>query len=155
MRSSPSAMFLAAVGLSRVISKHGINEYLKVFVKDLNGLCKNGISVQRHGGIQHYNVALLSFLADNLGAHQLGGFKESMSFAFRICHSCMATKNHIQTFFNESDFILRDDREHKRQCVILEGSLCVHNSVSFGINRRSILEDVNNFSVVKNMPHDM
>ena len=79
-------------------------------MKDLNELGKNGISVQRHGGFQHYNVALL--------------FKESMSFALRICRSCMATKNHIQTFFNKSDFILRDDREHKHQCSML-GVLCV------------------------------
>ena len=33
----------------------------------------------------------MAFLADNLAAHEIGGFKESFSFARRFCRSCMAT----------------------------------------------------------------
>ena len=37
-------------------------------------------------------LAVISvFLADNLAAHAVGGFKESVSFALRICRTCMIT----------------------------------------------------------------
>ena len=35
---------------------------------------------------------LLAFLANTLTAHAVGGFKESMSFALRICRSGMITQ---------------------------------------------------------------
>lgn len=120
MRSSLDSMFLVAVGSSKVINKHGINEFLKVFVKDINELSQTGVHVEFNNESKHYNIALLAFLADNLAAHQLGGFKESMSFAFRICRSCMATRSSSQRNFRENDFELRNDVEHTRQCQLLK-----------------------------------
>ena len=148
-------MFLVAVVPSPVISEHGIDEFLKIFVEDLNALIVDGLSVDIGCEVRHYNIALLAFIADNLAPHQLGGFKESMSFAFRICRSCMATKNHSQIHFKESNFILRNTELHCLQCSKLEGSMRDHYSVSFGINRRSILNDIRHFSVATNMPHDV
>ena len=122
-RSLLSSMFLVAIGSSRAINKHGINKFLKVFVKDVNELCRDGIDIQLDNGkIEHYRVVVLAFLADNLGAHQLGDFKESMSFVFRICRSCMATKSNSQGNFNESNFVLRTEAEHRSQCLLLEGT---------------------------------
>lgn len=48
-------------------------------------------------------MELLFFLADNLAAHSVGGFKESFSFAKRICHSCMATIPMTQISYCEDD----------------------------------------------------
>ncbi len=156
IRSSLDSMFIVAVGSSKIISKHGINEFLKVFVKDINELNQSGVLVQiNEQSSKVYNIALLAFLADNLAAHQLGGFKESMGFVLRICRSCMATRNSSQRNFRETDFELRTDIEHKRQCELLTGPMQSHNSTSFGINRRSVLEELKNFSVVKNLPHDI
>lgn len=77
-----------------------MDEFLRQFVEDVNKLSENGITVNVDGQVRHYKVALLAFLADNLAAHQAGGFKESMSFALQICRSCMATKTLTQTPFS-------------------------------------------------------
>ena len=38
---------------------------------------------------------MLLLLADNLAAHQLGGFKVGVSFALCKCHDCLATASGI------------------------------------------------------------
>ena len=85
-----------SIATSPVIKKHGIDELLNPFVRDIRDLAANKLKVCIDGNIGEYEVALLAFLADNLGAHQIGGFKESMSFAYRICRSCMTTTENAQ-----------------------------------------------------------
>ena len=46
----------------------------------------------KSNGIDSILKALVAFLADNLAAHELGGFKESFSFANRFCRSCLTNK---------------------------------------------------------------
>ena len=155
VRSSLKAIYLVALAPSPVIVKHGMDKFLKKFVEDVNMLSCKGIEVNLSGTIRHFNVGLLAFLADNLAAHQLGGFKESMSFAYRICRTCMATKDLSAKAFLESQFILRSAKEHTQQCKRLEGPLRDHYSITYGINRCSILNDISNFSVAQNLPHDI
>ena len=94
-------------------------------------------------------------LADNLAAHALGGFKESVSFALRICRTCMITPLQVQTCTLESSCNLRAPETHENQCYQLTGLLREHNSTNYSINRRSVLEDVPGFSVVSGLPHDI
>ena len=51
---------------------HGIDVLLKPFVDDLKVLHDIGIEI-RKGEV--WKGALLAFLADNMAAHELGGFK--------------------------------------------------------------------------------
>lgn len=96
---------------------------------------------------------LLAFLANMLAAHAVGGFKESMSFALRICRSCMITTDDAQDTFCESECELHIPELHLDQCQLSSES----NEMStwFGINRISILEVVPGFSVVTGLPHDI
>ena len=82
---------------------------------------------------------------------QLGGFEESMSFALRICRSCMVTRKKHQ----KSNCQLRDPETHFEQCSKLTGPLKDHYSTNYGINHSSVLEEVPGFSVVTSMPHDI
>lgn len=84
-------------------------------------LLNDGLSISISGEIRHYKFGLLAFLADTLAAHALGGFKESMSFAHRICHSCMATTEQIQCNFREADFELQTAQGHQSQLLELAG----------------------------------
>ena len=97
---------------------------------------------------------LIAFLADNSAAHAVGGFKESMSFALRICRTCMNTPENSQTCYSEFHCQLRDPERHLNECELLQAPLGSH-STNFGINRRSILEDVPGFSVTTGIPHDI
>lgn len=78
-------------------------------------LANKGLNVPFQGDYRHFTVAIVAFLADTLAAHALGECKGSMSFAHRICCSCMATTDRIQSCFLESNFELRTAEKHRRQ----------------------------------------
>ena len=40
---------------------------------------------------------VLLILADTLAAHQLGGFKFGVEFAYRKCRDCLSNQNDIET----------------------------------------------------------
>ena len=146
-------IFLVSIAASPIIRKHGIDEILNPFVRDLRDLAANKLHVFIDGKVREFEVALLAFLADNLGAHQIGGFKESMSFARRICRSCMTTTADAQHNFVESQFKLRTMEQHSKECDEAEND--PEKSKEYGINRRSILESIPNFSCAEGLPHDI
>ena len=79
LRSTLKSIFVLTIGRVEDIKKYGIDAFLSPFVDDLNTLYLDGISVIVDS--QHYvfHGALIAFLADNLAAHSVGGFKESFS----------------------------------------------------------------------------
>ena len=95
------------------------------------------------------------FLADNLAAHVLGGFKESMSFALRVCRSCFCTRSMTQTHFTESSCVLRTSEHHFKICQLLAGPSKSHYSTVCGLTRSSILNEFSGFSIFNGLHHDM
>lgn len=84
-RSRLKILNLVMIATVPVIEKYSLDEVLKPFIKDLNLLCTEGVTVSSNGLSRTYKGALLTFLADNLAANDLGGFKRSFSFSFRCC----------------------------------------------------------------------
>ena len=156
-RSTLKSIYLVAVARHQDIQNYGIDDFLFPFVEDLKTLYIDGITVSIGGQECTLHGALLAFLADTLAAHTIGGFKESMSFALRICRTCMITRPLSQLCYSDSDTncVLRTPETHFEQCSSLHGSLCDHNSTSYGVNRLSILEEVPSFSVTNGLPHDI
>lgn len=152
-RSSLKAIFLLGIAKSQDIKEYGIDAFLEPFVEDLKSLYLDGLTIDCLGQMRTVYGGLLAFLADTLAAHAVGGFKESMSFALRICRSCMITTDDAQDTFCESECELRTPELHLDQCQLSSES----NEMStwFGINRTSILEEVPGFSVVTGLPHDI
>ncbi len=111
-RSTFKAIHLVAVACSQVIELYGIDKFLTPFVEELKVLYCDGISVSIGGEDQTFYGAVLAFLADTQAAHSLGGFKGSMSFALRICRSCMSTTPQIKDHLVESACILRTAETH-------------------------------------------
>lgn len=103
------------------IDKYGIDKFIAPFVDDLERLYLDGISVTSRSTEVGYYGALVAFLADTQAAHKVGGFKGSAAFARRICRSCMATRNDIQSLFCEHCFVLCTPDMHVRQCQSLVG----------------------------------
>ena len=154
-RSTFKAIHLVAVARSEDINTYGIDTFLSPFVEDLKVLYCDGITVSVNGEEHTFYGAVLAFLADTLAAHCLGGFKESMSFALRVCRSCMTTTQQMQNVFVESSCTLRTPETYLQQCTLLTGPLHDHYSTTFGINRLSLLEEIPGFSVVNGLPHDI
>ena len=84
-----------AVARSQDIVHYGIDAFLKPFVEGLKVLYCVGVVGLLNGEPHTYYGALVAFLADTLAAHLLGGFKGSMSFAQRICCTCMISPTQI------------------------------------------------------------
>ena len=156
-RSQLKSMFLVMLATAPVINTHGIDEVIfRPFVEELQNMHNEKLEVTINGRNEVFEVALLAFLSDNLAAHQIGGFKESMSFAYRICRSCMTTSEKAQKYFDESYFKLRTPKQHLKQCNELEKSVSRSEvSKQYGINRKSVLESIPNLSVTQNLPHDI
>lgn len=56
-----------------------------------------GCKFTLHGKDVNIEGALLAFTGDTPALHSVGGFKESVGAAFRLCRECMATHSQIQT----------------------------------------------------------
>ena len=143
-RSQLKTIFVAAIGSNMVIRRHGLNLFFKPFVDSIEALSTNGLTVSVEGEVCVFKVAIL---ADTLAAHAIGGFKESMSFARRICRTCMATTEQIHVDFKEEKYELRTPDKHKQHHP--------SKSVDYEINYSSVLDSISNFSVVTNIPHDV
>ena len=154
-RSTHKAINLVAIAKHKDIVKYGLDTFLAPFVDDLKSLYCDGITVSVGAHTRTFYGGLLAFLADNLAAHAVGGFKESMSFSLRICRTCMITPTQCQNCYTEANCKLRDPETHFKQCQLLVGPLGSHYSTNFGINRYSVLEDVPGFSVATCIPHDI
>ena len=153
-RSTLKEINLVGVGKHEDIIKYGIDTFLCPFVDDLKRVYCHGIEVCIIKGNDVHTIygGLIAFLADNLAAHAVVGFKESMSFALRICRTCMNTPENSPTCYSEFHCQLRDPERHLNECELLQGPLGSHYSTNFGINRRSILEDVPGFPVTTSIP---
>ena len=106
-----------------VVDRHGLDSVLEPFVKDLTILTSYGISINVDGTRRNLKGGLLCFLADNAASNSLGGFKESFSFSFRFCHSCMATINTYHQHFLPHHYTERTDSDHEGHCAEVEGPL--------------------------------
>lgn len=154
-RSNLKAIFLVAVAKSSTIKTNGIDSILEPFVKDLKTLSDTGVTLCYKGKEEVWKGSLLAFLADNLAAHEVGGFKESFSFSRRFCRSCMTDKEQSQEHFQEDQFLIRTAESHADQCSRLDGPQRSTVSVEFGINRVPLLSSLPYFSVIDGIPHDI
>ena len=67
----------------------------------------------------------------------------------------MATHSQASSNFVGCAFQPRTPGNHKLHCDLLNGALPEHHSVTYGVNRRSKLDDIPVFFVVRNLPHDV
>ena len=103
-------------------------------------------------------LGLLCFASDNIASNMLGGFKESFSFAYCFCRTCLATAKSFQQHFVSEHFQARNDDNHKEHCndVELAGPIGDHYLKTYGVNRHSSLMKVTHYSLFKGgLPHDM
>lgn len=71
LRSQLKFINLAIVATVPVIEKYGLDKVLEPYIKDLNSLSTNGITVTIFGKQHTLKGVLLTFLADNLASNDL------------------------------------------------------------------------------------
>ena len=128
---------------------------MKPFIEDLNKLASTGVTVVIRGSERTFKGTLLAFLADNLASNTIGGFKLSFSFAYRSCRTCLVPKSQLSSSFFSESFLPRTVDNYKAHCDLVEGPLGSHFSTTYGINHRSCLLDIKDFSMFGGgLPHD-
>lgn len=155
-RSTLKCINLIACATNPVVQEHGLDIILEPLIKDLNVLATEGISIMINSTLRSSKGAMICFIGDNLASNALGGFKESFSFAFRFCRSCLVTKTSFCESFLADYFHKRNDSDHKLYCKQIQGELEAHYSKVHGINRYSTLLDITDFTMCNGgLPHDI
>jgi hypothetical protein len=95
---------------------------------------------------------------DTLAANWIGGFKEGVGFAHKACRTCNATQDEMKQMFQEKNFKMREEIEHRERCDLLESNLSPaarkYWSRQWGINRRSCLQDIDDCKLCTILVHD-
>ncbi|XP_043462982.1 uncharacterized protein LOC122499017 [Leptopilina heterotoma] len=153
-RSQLKFINLAGVVSNPHINSYGMNRILQYIVNDLKQF-ENGLRLS-NGDIIYGTLSVL--IGDNLAIHQLCGFRESFSARYP-CRICKAIMDQIKTMFREDSTILRSSEEHDLQVQAIEAAVGKQNKAAlrtaFGINRRSVLNEIENFHVTQSTPPDL
>ena len=111
-----------------------------------------GLPVSINGKIVHMHGSVLVFSADNLGAHSFCGFLESFS-ARKCCRFCEATKDEVQTVYNENQFCLRTRQSFDETVASL--SACNYDQSLTGIKGSCCFHQLKYFHVTENWAPDI
>lgn len=93
LRSSLTSIFLAILCKADDVKRFGYSTVFEPLLKDLVSLEEVGLYVPALGKI--VNGTVFCVVADNLGAHSLGGFVENFSGSY-ICRFCLGDKSKFQ-----------------------------------------------------------
>lgn len=122
--------------------------------------------------------AVLFALTDTLASHSMGGFKIGVGFSLRKCRMCLATRDQLSTKvfghtvcgwsslcinslqfdflqFKARDFTKRTPETYDYHCALLDGPLSYEDSITYGVNAPSPLNDIDNFHVINQLPQDI
>lgn len=144
--SNLSSIYLAVLCKSDDVKTYGYGKVLEPLLQDLQVLEQHGVFISQLGQLVKGTVQCV--IADNLGAHSIGGFLESFSGG-SICRFCTGQKSEFQTKdVGSGVFQLRTRDIHdahvqtakenesfccgvKRQCVLTEHLSHFHVSTGY------------------------
>ena len=151
-RSRLYTLQLLLLTKSRNVRKYGMASVLRSFVEDMKSLETEGISLTINNMTYHYFATISVVVADNLAAHQIGGYNESFS-GLRICRFCNATKEGIKSEFKESKFELRTIQTYNETVKMVAENPQL--STAYGLKSSSVLNELSNFHICWGSPSDI
>ncbi|XP_049330682.1 uncharacterized protein LOC111195788 isoform X1 [Astyanax mexicanus] len=150
LRSTLSSIYLAVLCKADDIKKFGYPRVLEPLLNDLKSFEEEGLFVPCLGKIIKGTV--FSVIADNLGAHSVGGFIESFSASY-ICRFCIGERSQFQELeVRTGAFPSRTKHHHQ---LDVEAALA-SNTHSHGVKRHcAISERLSHFHVTTGYPPDI
>ena len=102
---------------------------------------------------------VISFTGDTEGQHEWGGYKVGVGFAFHKCRYCQCHYDAMQQSFYDYDFLAKSRETHERHCKEIDEvptqQIKADLKVTYGINHRSSLCDLDNFDITTQLPQDI
>jgi len=150
LRSTLSSIYLAVLCKTVDVHKFGYPRVLEPLLKDLKTFEEDGIFVPCLGKIIKGTV--FSVIADNLGAHSLGGFVESFNGSY-VCRFCVGERSQFQEIeVRSGTFPGRTKEQHR---LDVEAALA-SDTHSHGVKRHcAITQRLNHFHVTTGYPPDV
>ena len=93
-RSNFQSIFLLSIFPNTMMKRFGLNILLKPIIEDIKRL-ESGVKFIVLWKETELHGILTAVCADNLAAHEIGGFKKGFSKGFRKCRFCLATEQEI------------------------------------------------------------
>lgn len=149
-RSTLSSIYLAVLCKADDVKKFWYPRILEPLLSDLKSFEEDGLFVPCLGKIVKGTV--FSVIADNLGAHSVGGFVESFSGSY-VCRLCVGERSQFQELeVRTGAFPGRTKQQHQSD---IEAALA-SGTHSHGVKRQcAITERLNHFHVTTGYPPDL
>ncbi|XP_074109082.1 uncharacterized protein LOC141533888 [Cotesia typhae] len=159
VRSSLNIIQLYAIVRTEHLKQpNGVAKILQPFITDIVKLQTVGINIHVNGELKNLKGPVIFCAGDTPASAMLGGFKESVA-AYRLCRTCMITKDEWRQNFSTQNFILRNKTDHQEHVDVVSDSSVTNAAQEFwktqyGINKQSSLADIPFFDATKCFPQD-
>ena len=149
--SSAANIHLALLARCKVVKSYGLQTVLKPLMDDISQLETNGISVKLCDDLIRLRGAVATISADNLGSHQIGGFRQTFSSG-KICRFCTTDYKDIAQHVTEEMCFIRTADAHASHLdgIMNDETLCT----TYGIKTVSPFASLTFFSVTESLPPD-
>jgi hypothetical protein len=153
--SSLQNIHVAVLVPSSCISKYGYESILKPLISDLRTLETEGMSIKTDADSKTIKGTIATISADNLAAHDIGGFRKTFSSG-HVCRFCMITHDNLSNFQSESDTDfppLRTADVHADHvaAVSMDSAL----ASSYGVRGDCAFSSLDSFCTVRALPPDI
>lgn len=128
------------------------NDVFRQLVEDLNHFENEGFNITYQGRRVLVKGCIATLSADNLSAHDIGGFQKYFHTG-RICRHCMTTKNDIPIKTSEEQCLLRTKAVHRYHLNAIQQNPA--NRDIYGVHGESALTAVHAFNVTDCLPPDV
>ena len=154
-RSNYQSIYLLSMFYHDLVDIYDYNTLFRPVVEELKKL-EEGVLMNICGNQELVRGTLTAIIADNLAAHQVGGFNVAFSKGFRMCRTCLGTDEEIQNLFSDCNFIHRIREDHEKYCDALrvEG-LNSHFRRVYGVSFNSVFNELKYFNVIGGMVPDI
>ncbi|XP_056450915.1 uncharacterized protein LOC130386152 isoform X1 [Gadus chalcogrammus] len=151
-RATLKSIYLAVLCKATDVKKYGYEAVLEPLLKDLVQLEEEGLFIPALG--KKIKGTIVSVVADNLGAHSIGGFVESFSGS-HVCRFCLGALSEFQKKeVRAGSFRARTRQEHSLHVqTASENPTLTH---CFGVKRQCPLTNkLQHFHVLSGYPPDL
>ncbi|GBM75168.1 hypothetical protein AVEN_161152-1, partial [Araneus ventricosus] len=152
-RSCLKMINLVAIVKSSHVKAFGMDKILQPIISDLKDF-ENGVELFTSETVLGKLIALTG---DNLGVHSVAGLKEGFT-ALHCCRYCMATIDDVRQVSDELATELRSVSVYEQQIQELESAFGTERaeiSKSYGINRQSLLCNLQQYHIIDGIPPDI
>lgn len=151
-RSKLHVIQLALMATSKSIQDHGFGAIMQPLLRDLLTLEEEGIIIEKPEGNFQMKGSVTAVVADNLGAHGIGGFMESFN-TLRNCRFCMVVRNVMVASLDVTISPLRTVAGYTEQVQVVTEAPGLANT--YGIKQDSPLNQLQHFHVINGLPCDL